>query len=102
MITLMCVCLSKCYSDMPSDTDPTLISLFPLINFCRLGREPTTPSGTEGNCSSDCRDFRCFTERFTWRGLAVGSRCSGKGRASMYIPGDKEEKLREGGGRRLV
>lgn len=42
---------------------PTLISLFPLISCCRLG--------TAENGSSACRDFRLFSERFSWRDMVV-------------------------------
>ena len=86
----------------------TLMSLFPLISCCRLGSEPTPPSGTEGNCSSACRDFRRFTERFSCRGGLAGGGgggggCRGKAGAwPMHMPRDAKEKLGEGGGRRLA
>lgn len=75
----MCVCVSvgislcvelsiqKCPVTAVTPMVPTLISLFPLISCCRLG--------TAENGSSACRDFRLFSERFSWRDM-VASCCT--------------------------
>lgn len=79
---------------------PTLISLFPFMSFCRLGRESTPPPGTGGNCSSIWRDFRRFRERFSWRDLA-GGWVRGKERPwPLHTPA--EGQMGGGDGRRLV
>lgn len=64
----LCVKLSiqKCPVTVVTPMVPTLISLFPLMSCCRLG--------TAENGSSACRDFRLFSERFSWRDM-VASCC---------------------------
>ncbi|KAF3835068.1 hypothetical protein F7725_027626 [Dissostichus mawsoni] len=79
---------------------PTLISLFPFMSCCRLGREPTLPPRRAGNCSSICRDFLLFIERFSCRDL-VGDCWREKGRLCP-LHRSVEERMGEGGGRRLV
>lgn len=69
--TLECVlvsvseCVQTCPVTAVTPMVPTFISLFPFISCCRLGSEATRPAGTDGNCSSVCRDFLLFTERFS-------------------------------------
>lgn len=79
---------------------PTRSSLFPFISCCRLGREPTLPPGTGENCSSVCRDFRRFIERFSWRDLPRG--CSRGNDKFWPLQRPAEEKMGEGGVRWLV
>lgn len=62
----MCISFQKCPVTVATPMVPILISLFPLISCCRLG---TAASG-----SSACRDFRLFSERFSWRDM-VASCC---------------------------
>lgn len=64
----LCVklCIQKCPVTAVISMVPTLISLFPLISCCRLG--------TAENGSSACRDFRLFSQRFSWRDM-VASCC---------------------------
>ncbi|KAG7259206.1 hypothetical protein CRUP_016086 [Coryphaenoides rupestris] len=66
----------------------------------RRGPTQSKPHDAATRRSSACRDFRRFTERFSCRGGLAGG--AGAGAWPMHMPRDAEEKLGEGGGRRLA